>query len=185
MLKSFILTFLIIICHQSFAQTFDYSLQVKNSARFNKNLQSDSVSNQIFEWETRHKKNKFFAGYGVLATEKIGVFYAGYMYDVFKKMTVESSISIYTKNRESVNGMIYFHTYITDNRVDLYLGGGMQALKYGDQKMFRPILSIKADLNITPHIPIGVTLLQPFFSETSYYFIPVSPFIILSLGYKF
>ncbi|MBS1492963.1 MAG: hypothetical protein JST55_05620 [Bacteroidetes bacterium] len=173
------------MCNRSYAQVFDYSLKEKKSLNINNIIKSDSLSSQDFERLTHSKKNKFFAGYGMLPSSSIGVFYAGYMYDVFKKMTIEPSITLYTRNRSSANAMIYYHTYIMQNRVDVYFGGGVQVLKYSEQKLVYPLLSIKADINLTPQVTLGITLLQPFFSESSYYFIPVVPFTILSLGYKF
>ncbi len=158
---------------------------------FENSFGSDSTKskkeNESFAVKFQHPKNKLFIGYGFLpAQEKTGVFNSGYILDIYKKMSLESSLSIYSNNRYSLNAITYFHASIPENQFDLYLGGGLQLLKIFEEFRVRPILSVKGDINFSSKIFGGISFVQPFFPETAAYSVlPSIPFLIVNVGYKF
>lgn len=180
-IKLTILIFLLTTTHQICATPGYFSLNAIVSGNSN----TSDMDSLLFK-ESTEKKNKIFIGYGILPeTNKIGVFNTGYVLDIYKKMSLESSINIYTNERYSLNAIIHFHASIPENRFDLYLGGGIQLLKNLDQLLFSPIISIKGDVNISSNMTVGIGLLQPFLPETTGYLIPGLPFILINAGYKF
>lgn len=180
LIKLIISITLIVASHNAFAQSYNLKLLTSTDS-----VLTNSDSSDIQKISVPHTHTVFFA-YGFLpAQEKTGVLYTGYMYGLFKKMSLEASFCLYTNDRYSVNAITYFHTYLRQNSFDVYLGGGLQFRKIKDEKKIYPIISIKGDVNISSHFALGISLLQPFFESTSAYFIPGVGFILLNAGYKF
>ncbi len=182
LLKSFILVLFIINSKNVFSQ------EQKGGFLTEKTYTDSSfknIDNSIFKIYSTLKKNKLFIGYGLLPTqERIGVFYTGYIYNIFEKNSIEASFNYYSTGIYSFNAILYYHTYIETNRFDFYIGGGVQKLN-NTQQFFRPIASFRGDATLTKSITLGIALIQPFVAETSYFYIPLVPFMILNLGYRF